>query len=66
MTSPVPQVSHAEGALLGAAMCGAPDLDDLLALVESDDFYQPWHGEVLVGNGWVHRAGNQPDTISVR
>lgn len=60
------QHRDAEEVLLGAAMSGAPDLDQLLADVEADDFYSPSHGEVWAAIGRVHRAGNKPEPTSVR
>lgn len=60
------QHRDAEEQLLGAAMSGAPDLDDLLDLIEPDDFYRPLYGDVWAAIGRVHRAGNQPEPTSVR
>lgn len=58
--------NDAEVSLLGAAMSGYPDLDDLLEAVEPDDFYTAIHGDIWRAIGSVHRAGNQPDPVSVR
>lgn len=60
------QARDAEVSLLGAAMSGAQDLDDLLELVQPSDFYQPLHEQVWDAVGRVHRAGNKPDPVSVR
>lgn len=60
------QAHDAEVSLLGAAMSGAPDLDDLLAQVEASDFYRPFHEAIWSAIGRVHRAGNKPDPVSVR
>lgn len=65
MIEPI-QHRDAETMLLGAAMSGAPDLDDLLATVEPQDFYAPWHSDVWAAIGRVHRAGNKPEPLSVR
>ena len=65
MSEPI-QSRDAEVSLLGAAMSGYPELDTLLEAVEPDDFYQPFHAEVWAAVARVHRAGNQPDPISVR
>lgn len=65
MTEPL-QAHDAETALLGAAMSGYPQLDDLLAEVEPDDFYRPQHAEVWAAISRVHNAGNKPDPVSVR
>lgn len=56
----------AEVSLIGAAMSGYHELDTLLEVVEPEDFYQPFHSEVWAAVARVHRAGNQPDPISVR
>ncbi|GAA2007969.1 replicative DNA helicase [Nocardioides kribbensis] len=56
----------AEVAVLGAAMSGYRDIDDLLEMLEPSDFYSPFHEEVWAAIGRVHGAGNQPDPISVR
>lgn len=66
MTVEPMQHRDAEEQLLGAAMSGAPDLDDLLDLVDVDDFYLPMHGDVWSAIGRVHRAGNRPEPTSVR
>lgn len=58
--------TDAEVSLLGAAMSGYPDLDELLEAVEPQDFYAPFHEETWAAIGRVHHAGNQPDPISVR
>lgn len=60
------QAVDAEVSLLGAAMSGYPDLDELAAIVEPEDFYPPFHEEVWAAILRVHRAGNQPDPVSVR
>lgn len=65
MTEPM-QARDAEVSLLGAAMSGYTDLDELLNAVEPGDFYRPLHGEVWSAIGRVHRAGNRPDPVSVR
>lgn len=65
MTEPM-QAHDAEVNLLGAAMSGAPDLDELLATVENSDFYRPVHGEVWAAIARVHHAGNRPEPVSVR
>lgn len=60
------EVRDAEVSLLGAAMSGYPDLDTLLATVEPEDFFQPFHTDVWAAIGRVHRAGNKPEPVSVR
>ena len=65
MTEPARAID-AEVSLIGAAMSGYPDLDELLELVEPADFYQPVHEEMWAAVARVHQAGNQPDPISVR
>ena len=65
MSEPM-QAHDAEISLLGAAMSGAPDLDDLLATVEPSDFYRPFHEQIWSAIGRVHRAGNKPDPVAVR
>src|SRR5690606_6884604 len=66
MTDQPIQADDAEVSLLGAAMSGYPDLDDLLPVVDASDFYQPFRGDVWAAIERVHRAGNQPDPVSVR
>lgn len=64
---PDPRLANdAEVSLLGAAMSGYPDVDELLALVEPSDFYHPNHEAIWAAIARVHRAGNPPDPISVR
>jgi replicative DNA helicase len=65
MTEPM-QAGDAEVYLLGAAMSGYPRLDDLAAIVEEQDFYSPFHGQVWDAILRVHNAGNKPDPMSVR
>lgn len=65
MSEPM-QANDAEARLLGAALAGYPELDDLLAAVEPDDFYRPHHAEVWTAIARVHHAGNRPDPVSVR
>lgn len=60
------QAADAEVSLLGAAMSGYPDIEELLEAVEPSDFYQPIHQDIWSAIGRVHRAGNQPDPVSVR
>jgi replicative DNA helicase len=60
------QAGDAEVYLLGAAMSGYPRLDDLAAIVEEQDFYSPFHGQVWDAVLRVHNAGNKPDPMSVR
>lgn len=64
--SDLAQARDAEVQLLGAAMSGYPELDDLLATVEPDDFYAPDHEAIWAAIGRVHAAGNKPDPVSVR
>jgi replicative DNA helicase len=59
-------IADAEVSLLGAALSGYPDLDELTDIVEAGDFDTPAHGEVWDAILRVHRAGNTPDPISVR
>lgn len=66
MTAEPMQAHDAEMSLLGSAMSGYDDLDDLAALVEPSDFYSPFHEEVWSAIQRVHRAGNRPDPVSVR
>lgn len=61
-----PQATDAEVSLLGAAMSGYPDIDELAELVEPADFYAPAREAVWSAVLRVHRAGNRPDPISVR
>lgn len=56
----------AEVSLLGAAMGGYPDVDELLGIVEASDFYHPHHAAIWSAIGRVHHAGQQPDPITVR
>lgn len=58
--------TDAEVYLLGAAMSGYPDLDDLADVVEPADFYAPFHEAAWDAILRVHRAGNKPDPMSVR
>lgn len=60
------QVTDAEVSLLGAALSGYPDLDELADLVDPADFYDPRREAVWSAILRVHRAGNRPDPISVR
>jgi replicative DNA helicase len=60
------QAPDAEVNLLGAAMSGYPDLDDLFALVDRSDFYHPFHGDIWDAIARVHNGGKKPDPISVR
>lgn len=60
------QATDAEVSLLGAAMSGYPDLDELADIVDPADFYAPSREAVWSAILRVHRAGNQPDPISVR
>lgn len=60
------QVSDAEVSLLGAAMAGYPDIDELASIVEASDFYSPLHEDIWAAILRVHRAGNRPDVVSVR
>lgn len=60
------QALDAEVSLLGAAMSGCRDLDDLLDLVAPADFYSLLHEEIWAAIGRVHAAGNAPDPVSVR
>jgi replicative DNA helicase len=60
------QATDAEVSLLGAAMSGYPDLDELAEIVESPDFYSPFHEQVWDAILRVHHAGNKPDAVSVR
>lgn len=60
------QARDAEAQLLGAALAGYPDLDDLLALVEPADFYTPVHEAIWDAIGRVHQGGTRPDPTSVR
>jgi replicative DNA helicase len=60
------QAHDAEIAVLGAAMSGYADMDGLIEILESGDFYRPWHGDVWDAIVRVHRAGNRPDPVSVR
>lgn len=58
--------NDAEVSLLGAALSGYHDLDELAGIVEPSDFYAPFHEEVWAATLRVHRAGNKPDPVSVR
>lgn len=60
------QAQDAEAAVLGAAMSGFDDIDELLEILTPADFYSPFHEEVWAAIGRVHSAGNKPDPISVR
>ncbi len=60
------QHRDAEEQLLGAAMSGAPDLGDLLDMIDPEDFYLPAHGEVWAAIGRVHHAGEPPQPTAVR
>lgn len=65
MTEPL-QATDAEVSLLGAAMSGFPDLDDLADIIDPADFYNPFHEAVWDAIQRVHQAGNKPDPVSVR
>lgn len=56
----------AEVSVLGAAMSGYPDLDDLAETLEPEDFADMRHGDVWAAILRVHAAGNTPDPVSVR
>lgn len=64
--SDVLTATDAEVSLLGAAMSGYPDIDELAEIVDPADFYAPSHEDIWAAILRVHRAGNQPDVISVR
>jgi replicative DNA helicase len=65
MTEPM-QSAEAETMLIGAAMAGCPDLDDLFATVERGDFYRPFHAEMWDAIQRVHNGGQRPEPLSVR
>lgn len=60
------QATDAEVSVLGAAMAGYPDLDELAEILDPADFYAPFHEETWAAILRVHRAGNKPDPVSVR
>lgn len=60
------QARDAEVSLIGAALSGYPNLDELLSMVEAGEFYHPMHGQIWLAIERVHRAGNQPDPVTVR
>ena len=60
------QALDAEASLLGAAMSGYPELDDLQVIVTAGDFYLPFHGQVWDAIARVHAGGVKPDPVSVR
>lgn len=60
------QATDAEVSLLGAALTGYPDLDELADIIDPGDFYHPTREAVWSAILRVHRAGNRPDPISVR
>lgn len=65
MTDLPAQEHDAETALLGAALSGAPELDELLEIVRPGDFYAPVHEAIWNAIGVVHRSGVQPEPVSV-
>lgn len=62
----VAQARDAEVLLIGAVMAGYADLDELFVIAEPSHFWQPAHGEVWAAIERVHRAGKQPEFVSVR
>ena len=58
--------NDAEVSLLGAAMSGAPNLDDILDAVEPTDFYGGHNQDVWRAIATVHRSGRTPDVVTVR
>src|SRR6266568_3443977 len=44
---------QAERALLGARLMDPDGQQRVLGLVHPDDFYRPWHGQVLAAMDWL-------------
>lgn len=64
---PMPaDANDAAVSLLGAAMSGYPDLDELFDIVQPRDFYRPEHERIWEAVLRVHRGGVKPDPVSVR
>jgi len=59
------RAADAEAALLGAAMSGYPDIDELFAIAQPGDFYAPINESIWAAIGRVHAGGTQPDPVSV-
>lgn len=60
------QANDAEISLLGAVMSGYGNIDDLLDVVNPEDFYDLNRGEVWRAVATVHRDGIKPDVVAVR
>lgn len=65
MTEPM-MANDAEVSLIGAALSGYGQLDEVLEAVDAADFYHPARGEVWNAIGRVHASGAVPDPVSVR
>jgi replicative DNA helicase len=59
------QAREAEVGLLGVAMAGGVDLDELLDTVSANDFYQPQHADIWTAIGNLHRKGIAPEMVAV-
>ena len=58
-------VLHAERALLGAILFDPDGQREILRLVTPDDFYRPWHGQVLAAMHRVDARGESPGPLEV-
>src|ERR1700683_302773 len=65
MRLPVNAVLHAERALLGAILFDPDGQREILRLVTPDDFYRPWHGQVLAAMHRVDARGESPGPLEV-
>lgn len=59
------QAREAEIGLLGVAMGGGVDLDELLDTVATADFYRPQHADIWSAIGHLHRKGIAPEMVAV-
>lgn len=59
------QAREAEIGLLGVAMAGGVDLDELLDRVSPGDFYRPQHADIWTAIGNLHRKGIAPEMVAV-
>ncbi len=58
-------VLHAERALLGAILFDPDGQREILRLATPDDFYRPWHGQVLSAMRRLDARGEQPGPLEV-
>lgn len=65
MDNPPPQDDHAERALLACILTGADILDDVAAIVQPRDMYQPKHEAVYAACLEVHNRGDRVDPVTL-